>query len=182
MPSEDRRAKTLDLAEVWQHSELGRYYPAGKRPPSNVMFKSEEEVCETPAQYLAVAALPLAGTAASLELNATLGMLKHQQKNKAPGIIVKHNTNAVKNTAATQAFPGDNVDEGSNPEPPPAKKAKQPAEPAAGVPAPGAGAVLGPTSPGGGPVRIAGRPMAVAAAATRDQQALRHGDPGRNRM
>eukprot|EP00873_Tetraselmis_striata_P009962 jgi/Tetstr1/430226/TSEL_020055.t1 len=45
-----------------------------------------------------------------------VGVLKQQQK-RAGGII-KHNTNAVKNLAATQAVPGDNVDEGSSPEPP----------------------------------------------------------------
>eukprot|EP00873_Tetraselmis_striata_P017718 jgi/Tetstr1/437982/TSEL_026612.t1 len=69
-------------------------------------------------------------TAASdaVELNATLARLKQHLK-KAGGII-KHNTNAVKTMAATQAFPGDNVDEGSFPEPL-AKKTKQPAKPAA---------------------------------------------------
>eukprot|EP00873_Tetraselmis_striata_P004674 jgi/Tetstr1/424938/TSEL_015431.t1 len=41
-------------------------------------------------------ALPLAGTVASPELNATLARLK-QHQNKASGII-KHNTNAVKST------------------------------------------------------------------------------------
>eukprot|EP00873_Tetraselmis_striata_P008591 jgi/Tetstr1/428855/TSEL_018842.t1 len=65
-----------------------------------------------------------------------VGMLKQQQK-RAGGII-KHNTNAVENLAPAQAFPGDNVDRGSSPEPP-AKKAKQPAKPAAGVPAWGRG-------------------------------------------
>eukprot|EP00873_Tetraselmis_striata_P025479 jgi/Tetstr1/445743/TSEL_033391.t1 len=86
------------------------------------MLKGEEEVCE---------------------LNATLGMLK-QQKKKADGII-KHNTNAAKSQVATQAFPGDNVDEGSSPELR-VKKAKQPAKPAARVPARGrggAGAIAG---------------------------------------
>eukprot|EP00873_Tetraselmis_striata_P002408 jgi/Tetstr1/422672/TSEL_013470.t1 len=62
------------------------------------------------------------------------GVLKQQQK-RAGGII-KHNTNAVKGLTATQAFPGDNVDEGNSPEPPP-KKAMQPAKPAARVPARG---------------------------------------------
>eukprot|EP00873_Tetraselmis_striata_P041731 jgi/Tetstr1/461995/TSEL_007067.t1 len=62
--------------------------------------------------------------------------LKGTQK-KAGGII-KLNTNAVKDLAATQAVPGDSVDEGSSPELP-AKKAKQPAKPAAGVPARGQG-------------------------------------------
>eukprot|EP00873_Tetraselmis_striata_P042187 jgi/Tetstr1/462451/TSEL_007449.t2 len=47
-----------------------------------------------------VVEVPLAGTAASQELSATLGMLKQQQK-KAGGII-KHNTNVVKNMAATR--------------------------------------------------------------------------------
>eukprot|EP00873_Tetraselmis_striata_P027152 jgi/Tetstr1/447416/TSEL_034850.t1 len=78
--------------------------------------RDEEEVCEvTPHSEAA-------------ELNATLARLKQHQK-KAGGII-KHNTNAVKNMAATQAFPGDSVDEGSFPEPL-AKKTKQPAKPAA---------------------------------------------------
>eukprot|EP00873_Tetraselmis_striata_P014504 jgi/Tetstr1/434768/TSEL_023819.t1 len=101
---------------------------------------------------------------------------------KAGGII-KHNTNADKDMAATQAFPGD-VDEGSSPEPP-VKKAKQPAKPAAGVPARGRGGAG--ARVGGGPFgsRAAGRQtaMAVAAAATRDQQARRCGGPGsRNRI
>eukprot|EP00873_Tetraselmis_striata_P020889 jgi/Tetstr1/441153/TSEL_029413.t1 len=48
----------------------------------------------------------------------------------AGDIIKQHNTNAVKNLAATQASLGDNVDEGSSPEPP-AKGAK-PAKPAVG--------------------------------------------------
>eukprot|EP00873_Tetraselmis_striata_P043235 jgi/Tetstr1/463499/TSEL_000748.t1 len=40
-------------------------------------------------------------------------------QHKRAGGIIKHNTNAVKNMAATQAVPGDsNVDEGSSPEPP----------------------------------------------------------------
>eukprot|EP00873_Tetraselmis_striata_P041043 jgi/Tetstr1/461307/TSEL_006434.t1 len=78
------------------------------------MFKGEEEVGE-------VVALPLAGTVASLELHGFVGVLRHHHK-KAGGII-KHDTNAVKNLAASQAFPGDNVDEGNSPEPP-AKKAK----------------------------------------------------------
>eukprot|EP00873_Tetraselmis_striata_P001594 jgi/Tetstr1/421858/TSEL_012758.t1 len=60
-----------------------------------------------------------------------VGVLKQRQK-RAGGII-KHNTNVVKNLAAMQAFPSDNIDEGSSPEPP-AKKAKQPAKPAVGVP------------------------------------------------
>eukprot|EP00873_Tetraselmis_striata_P006705 jgi/Tetstr1/426969/TSEL_017182.t1 len=83
LPSADGLAKALDLAEAWNHSELGRYYQAGKCPPANVMFKGEEEVCE----------------------------------------MTPHSEGA--------AVPGDNVDEGSSPEPP-AKKAKQPAKPAAG--------------------------------------------------
>eukprot|EP00873_Tetraselmis_striata_P014507 jgi/Tetstr1/434771/TSEL_023822.t1 len=78
-----------------------------------------------------VVAQPLAGTAASPELHGFVGMLK-------AGGIIKHNTNAVKNPAATQALPGDNADKGSSPESP-AKKAKQPANPAAGVPARGRG-------------------------------------------
>eukprot|EP00873_Tetraselmis_striata_P039971 jgi/Tetstr1/460235/TSEL_005550.t1 len=104
--SEDRLAKALHLAEDWQQSELGRHYQAGKCPPSNVMFKGEVE--------------------------GFLGMLKQQQKEAAGSI--KHNTNAVKNLAAMQAVSDDNVDEGSSPEPP-AQRAKQPAKPAAEVPA-----------------------------------------------
>eukprot|EP00873_Tetraselmis_striata_P028210 jgi/Tetstr1/448474/TSEL_035742.t1 len=46
LSSEDRLAKALDLVKVWQQSELGRYYQAGKSPPRDVMFKGEEEVCE----------------------------------------------------------------------------------------------------------------------------------------
>eukprot|EP00873_Tetraselmis_striata_P016202 jgi/Tetstr1/436466/TSEL_025294.t1 len=103
-----------------------------------------------------------------------------KQHQKKTGGIIKHNTNAVKNMAATrtQALPGDNVDEGTRPEPP-AKKTKQPDQPAATVPARGRG---------GAGVRVGGGPfgsrasrqaaMAVAAAATR----VRCGGPGRNRM
>eukprot|EP00873_Tetraselmis_striata_P028590 jgi/Tetstr1/448854/TSEL_036080.t1 len=40
------------------------------------------------------------------------------QQQKRAGGIIKHNTNAVKNLAATQAVSGDNVDEGSSPERP----------------------------------------------------------------
>eukprot|EP00873_Tetraselmis_striata_P022218 jgi/Tetstr1/442482/TSEL_030582.t1 len=131
---------------------MGTYYQAGKCPPSNVMFKGEEEVCEvTPhseaaGHGAAVASLKStagSGTAASLKFHGLEGVQK--QQHKRAGGIIKHNTNAVKNLAATQGFPGDNVDEGSSPEPL-AKKAKQPAKPAAGVPARGraAGVVLGP--------------------------------------
>eukprot|EP00873_Tetraselmis_striata_P016587 jgi/Tetstr1/436851/TSEL_025628.t1 len=82
-----------------------------------------------------VVSRPLAGTAASPKLHGLVGVLKQRQKRT--GGIIKHITNAVKNLAATQAFPGDNVDEGSSPKPP-AKKAKQPAnKPASGVPARG---------------------------------------------
>eukprot|EP00873_Tetraselmis_striata_P044477 jgi/Tetstr1/464741/TSEL_009488.t1 len=83
-----------------------------------------------------IVSLPLAGTAASPKLHGLVGVLAQQQK-RAGGII-KHNTNAVKNLAATQAVPGDNVDEGSSPEPP-AKRPKQPAKPAAGGLAQGRG-------------------------------------------
>eukprot|EP00873_Tetraselmis_striata_P017589 jgi/Tetstr1/437853/TSEL_026493.t1 len=47
------------------------------------------------------------------ELNGIMGVLR--QPHKKSGGIIKHNTNAVKNLAATQAFLGDNVDEGSIP-------------------------------------------------------------------
>eukprot|EP00873_Tetraselmis_striata_P002892 jgi/Tetstr1/423156/TSEL_013924.t1 len=81
------------------------------------MFKGEEEVYEVTPHSEATA---------------------HQ---RGAGGIVKHNTNAVKNLPATQAFPGDNVDEGSSPEPPAktSTKAKQAAKLAAGVPARGRG-------------------------------------------
>eukprot|EP00873_Tetraselmis_striata_P012596 jgi/Tetstr1/432860/TSEL_022209.t1 len=58
-------------------------------------------------------------------LHGLVGVLAQQPK-RAGGII-KHNTNAVKNMAATQAVPGNNVDEDSSPEPS-ANKAKQPAQ------------------------------------------------------
>eukprot|EP00873_Tetraselmis_striata_P044549 jgi/Tetstr1/464813/TSEL_009552.t1 len=64
------------------------------------------------------------------------------------GRHLKHNTNAVKNLAATPVFHGDNVDEGNSPELP-AKKAKQPGKPAAGVPSRGRGCA--------GPGRAVGR-------------------------
>eukprot|EP00873_Tetraselmis_striata_P044552 jgi/Tetstr1/464816/TSEL_009555.t1 len=76
-----------------------------------------------------------------------------------PGGIVKHNTNVVKNLAATQAFHGDNADEGSSPEAP-AKMAKQPAKPAG----PGPGWCWGQGGRAGHQTAVA----AVAAAATRD--------------
>eukprot|EP00873_Tetraselmis_striata_P039351 jgi/Tetstr1/459615/TSEL_004978.t1 len=134
LPSEHRLAKANDLAEAWQQSELGKHYEAGKCPPSNVVFKGEEEVWAVTPHSEAV------------ELNAMFGVMK-QHPTKAGGII-KHNSKAVKNMAVTQAFPGDNVDEGSSPEPP-AKKAKQPAKPGAGVPARGRGD--GGAKAGGGP-------------------------------
>eukprot|EP00873_Tetraselmis_striata_P001475 jgi/Tetstr1/421739/TSEL_001198.t1 len=95
------------------------------------------------------------------------------------GGIIKHNTNAVKNMAATQAVPRD-VDEGSSPEPP-AKKAKQPAKPAAGGLARGRGGA-GAKAGGGALGSRAGRRAAVAAAATRERHAGRRGGPGQNRM
>eukprot|EP00873_Tetraselmis_striata_P039209 jgi/Tetstr1/459473/TSEL_004840.t1 len=125
-----------------------------------------------------VLALPLARTAASPKLHGLVGVLKQQQKRE--GGVIKDNTNAVKNLAATQAVPGDNVDESSSPEPP-AKKAKQPAKPAAGVPARGRGGV-GAGAIGSRADRQATE-AAIAAAATREQQAHRHGGPGgRNQM
>eukprot|EP00873_Tetraselmis_striata_P026844 jgi/Tetstr1/447108/TSEL_034546.t1 len=188
--SADGLAKALDLAEAWHQSELGGYYQAGKCPPANVMFKGEEETPRpvptfggnkpivSTVQRNKIVSLPLAGTAASPKLHGLVGVPVQQQK-RAGGII-KHNTNAVKNLAATQAVPGDNVDEGSSPEPP-AKKAKQPAKPAAGGLAQdrgGAGAGAG----GGALGSRAGRRAAVAAAATREQQAGRRGGPSQNRM
>eukprot|EP00873_Tetraselmis_striata_P018208 jgi/Tetstr1/438472/TSEL_027027.t1 len=113
-----------------------------------------------------VVVLAPAGTAASPMLHGFVGVLARQQQ-KAGGII-KHNTNAVKNLAATQAFPGDNVDEGSCPEPS-GKKAKQPVKPASGVAARGRGGAG--ARVGGGPFGPrAGRhtAMAIAAAATRE--------------
>eukprot|EP00873_Tetraselmis_striata_P007588 jgi/Tetstr1/427852/TSEL_017930.t1 len=102
------------------------------------MFKGEEEVYEVTRHSEAAGRVAAAGGHRCLaKLHGLVGVLAQQQK-RAGGII-KHNTNAVKNFAATQAVPaGDNVDEGSSPEPP-AKKAKQPAKPAAGVPARGQG-------------------------------------------
>eukprot|EP00873_Tetraselmis_striata_P022451 jgi/Tetstr1/442715/TSEL_030805.t1 len=100
LPSEDRLAKAHDLAKAWQLSEIGRYYQAGKCPPSNVMFKGEEDVCE---------------------LHGLVGVLA--QQHKRAGGIIKHNINVVKNMAAMQAIAGDKVDEGNSPEPP-AKKTK----------------------------------------------------------
>eukprot|EP00873_Tetraselmis_striata_P035223 jgi/Tetstr1/455487/TSEL_042316.t1 len=112
-----KQGNALDLAEEWHQTELGRYYQAGKCLPANAMFKGEEEVCEVTPHWEAathkIVSLPLAGTAASPKLHGLVGALAQQQK-RAGGII-KHNTNAVKNLAATQAVPGDNVDEGSSP-------------------------------------------------------------------
>eukprot|EP00873_Tetraselmis_striata_P005308 jgi/Tetstr1/425572/TSEL_015995.t1 len=126
-----------------------------------------------------VVSLSLAGTAAFPKLHGFVGVLAQQQK-RAGGII-KHNTNAVKNLAGTQAVPGDNVDEGSRPEAP-AKKTNQPAKPATGVPARGRGGA-GAKAGGGAFGSRDGRHAAVAAAAsTREQQAGRRGGPGRNGM
>eukprot|EP00873_Tetraselmis_striata_P026841 jgi/Tetstr1/447105/TSEL_034543.t1 len=125
-----------------------------------------------------IVSLPPAGTAASPKLHGLAGVLTQQQK--SAGGIIKHNTNEVKNLAARQAVPGDNVDEGSRPEPL-AKKAKQPAKPAAGGPAQGRGGAR--ARAGGGALGSrAGRRAAVAATATREQQAGRRGGPGQNRM
>eukprot|EP00873_Tetraselmis_striata_P023605 jgi/Tetstr1/443869/TSEL_031822.t1 len=72
--------------------------------------KGEEEVCDvTPNSEAA-------------KLVGVVGVLK--QHHKKAGGVIKLNTNVVKNLATAQAFPGDNVDEGSSPEPP-AKKANQ---------------------------------------------------------
>eukprot|EP00873_Tetraselmis_striata_P035153 jgi/Tetstr1/455417/TSEL_042249.t1 len=87
----------------------------------------------------------------------------------------------VKNLAATQAVPGDNVDEGSSPEPP-AKKAKQAAKPAVAVPARGRGGAGRAMAGRGAFGSRAGRQAAVAAAPTREQHGGRRGGPGRNRM
>eukprot|EP00873_Tetraselmis_striata_P017551 jgi/Tetstr1/437815/TSEL_026455.t1 len=141
------------------------------------MFKGEQEGCEvTPHSEAAGRSYPVFNATRSWRCRwqaplrrqsstALVGVLV--QQHKRAGGIIKHNTNAVKNMAATQAFPGDNVDEGSSPEPP-AKKAKQPAKPAAGVPAQGRGGAW--AMAGGGPFRSrAGRQAAstaVAAAAT----------------
>eukprot|EP00873_Tetraselmis_striata_P019276 jgi/Tetstr1/439540/TSEL_027969.t1 len=102
------------------------------------------------------------------------------QKQKRAGGIIKHNTNAVKNLGVTEAVPGDNVDEGSSPEPP-AKKAKQPAKPAAGVPPRGHGGA-GARAGGGPSGSRAGRRAAVGTAYSLQQQAGRRGGPDQNRM
>eukprot|EP00873_Tetraselmis_striata_P019204 jgi/Tetstr1/439468/TSEL_027901.t1 len=151
------------------------------------MFKGEEEISEVTPHWEAAdprpfpafggkpiistvrrnkfVSLPLAGTAASPKLHGLVGVLAQQQK-RAGGII-KHNTNAVKNLAATQAVPGDNVDEGNSPEPP-AKKDKQPAKPAAGGPARGRGGA-GARAGGGAFGSRVSRRAAVAAASTRER-------------
>eukprot|EP00873_Tetraselmis_striata_P041569 jgi/Tetstr1/461833/TSEL_006912.t1 len=127
------------------------------------MVKDEEEVCEvmplseaaastfggksivSSVQRNKVVSLPMSGTAASPKLHGLVGVMAQQQKRA--GSVIKHNTNAVKNLAATQAVPSDNVDEGSSPEPP-AKKASNPpsrrleCRPGAGV-VPGPGRAVG---------------------------------------
>eukprot|EP00873_Tetraselmis_striata_P034095 jgi/Tetstr1/454359/TSEL_041266.t1 len=102
------------------------------RPPPSPYVRRYFKPIVSNVQRNKVVSLPLAGTAASPKLHGLVGVLAQQQKRE--GGIIKHNINAVKNLAATQAVSGDNVDEGSSPEPP-AKKAKQPAKPAAGGPA-----------------------------------------------
>eukprot|EP00873_Tetraselmis_striata_P015764 jgi/Tetstr1/436028/TSEL_024907.t1 len=64
------------------HSELGRYYQAGKCSPSNVMIKGEEEVCQ---------------------LHGLVGVMAQHQKRA--GGITKNNTNAVKNLARHASRP-----------------------------------------------------------------------------
>eukprot|EP00873_Tetraselmis_striata_P003351 jgi/Tetstr1/423615/TSEL_001387.t1 len=124
------------------------------------MFKGEDEVCEvTPHREAAfptfggkpivssvqrnnIVLLPLAGTAASPKVHGlVMGVLARQQK-RSGGIIKHNNTNAVKNLAATQAVPGDNVDEGSSPEPP---RPRRPSSPPSRrlERRPGAGMVMG---------------------------------------
>eukprot|EP00873_Tetraselmis_striata_P005455 jgi/Tetstr1/425719/TSEL_016139.t1 len=157
------------ICEVTSHSEAAVPTFGDKPIVSNV-------------QRNKVVALSLAGSAASSELHGFVSMLKHHQK-KAGGVI-NHNTNVVKNLAATQAFPGENVDEGSTPEPQ-AKKAMQPAKLVPGVPARGRG---GAGARAGGGVfgsRAARQTAAMAAAAvdaTRDKQGRRRDGPGRHRM
>eukprot|EP00873_Tetraselmis_striata_P028077 jgi/Tetstr1/448341/TSEL_035625.t1 len=157
---------------------LVMYREHGNTPAQSLRSAVIKPIVST-VQRNKIVSLPLAGTVASPKLHGlVLGVLAQQQK-RAGGII-KHNTNAVKNLAATQAVPGDNVDEGSSPEPP-ANKAKQPAKPAAGGLArgrSGAGARAG----GGALGSRAGRRAAVAAAATHEQQAGRRGGFGQNRM
>eukprot|EP00873_Tetraselmis_striata_P043160 jgi/Tetstr1/463424/TSEL_000728.t1 len=106
---------------------------------------------------------------------------RSSRRGRAASSSKQHNTNAVKNLAATQAVPGDNVDEGSSPQPP-AKKAKHAAKHAAGVPARGRGGA-GARAGGGAFGSRGGRHAAVAAASTREQQAGRRSGPaGRKRM
>eukprot|EP00873_Tetraselmis_striata_P025605 jgi/Tetstr1/445869/TSEL_033508.t1 len=90
-----KQGNALDLAEEWHQTELGRYYQAGKCLPANAMFKGEEEVCEVDAA--------LGSRNCVAKLHGLVGALAQQQK-RAGGII-KHNTNAVKNLAATQSRP-----------------------------------------------------------------------------
>eukprot|EP00873_Tetraselmis_striata_P006634 jgi/Tetstr1/426898/TSEL_017111.t1 len=119
LPSEDRLAKAMRHCSGPLHqSELERYCQASQCPPaSNVVFKGEEEDCEvTPHSE---AAAPRLGERAYATRRAA-------------------SSSTVKSMAATQAFPGDNVDEGNSPEPPAKKAAKQPAKkPAAGGAGPG---------------------------------------------
>eukprot|EP00873_Tetraselmis_striata_P002894 jgi/Tetstr1/423158/TSEL_013926.t1 len=149
-------------------------FPIAKPPSSPYVRRQLADRIECSAQQ--IVSLPLAGTAASPKLHGLVGVLAQQQKRS--GGIIKHNTNAVENLAAI-AVPGDNV-EGSSPEPP-AKKAKQPAKPADGGLAQGRGGA-GARAGGGALGSRAGRRAAVAAAATREQQAGRRGGPSQNRM
>eukprot|EP00873_Tetraselmis_striata_P011525 jgi/Tetstr1/431789/TSEL_021284.t1 len=142
---------------------MGRYYQAGKCPPRDVMFKGEEKVCEVTPHWEA------AGSKDPPQPATPLSPLPHTAGNGSLGLsapatwsnrrgrvgIIKHNPNAVKNLAATQAVPGDNVDEGSSPEPP-AKKAKQPAKAGGWRAGPGAGWCRAQGAWWG--VRVAGRP------------------------
>eukprot|EP00873_Tetraselmis_striata_P029040 jgi/Tetstr1/449304/TSEL_003819.t1 len=140
-----------------------------RRPPSSPYVRRGKPIVSS-VQRNKIVSLPLASTAPSPKLHGLVGVLAQQQKRA--GGIVKHNTNAVKNLAATQAV--------SSPEPP-AKKAKQPAKPAAGGLAQGRGGA-GARAGGGALGLRAGRRAAVAAAATREQQAGRRGGPSQNRM
>eukprot|EP00873_Tetraselmis_striata_P012070 jgi/Tetstr1/432334/TSEL_021732.t1 len=128
------------------------------------------------AQRKKAVSVPLAGTAASPKLHGLVGVLAQQRK-RAGGII-KHNTNAVKNLAATQAVPGDNVDEDSSPEPRPRRPSSPPSRRLECRL--GAGVVMGP----GRAVGRSGRGPGRRSRCRRPRAASRPplGGPGRNRM
>eukprot|EP00873_Tetraselmis_striata_P026717 jgi/Tetstr1/446981/TSEL_034439.t1 len=157
------------------------------------MFKGEEEVCEVTPHWEAavptfggkpivstvqrntIVSLPLAGTGASPNLHGLVGV--HAQQQKRAGGIIKHNTNAVKNLAAKRKPSPATTSTRAVAQSPRPRRPSSPLSRRLDSRS-GAGARAG----GGAHRSWAGRRVAVAAAATCEQQAGRRGGSGQNRM